>query len=318
MQTDTIQASLQPSAFNVPRMDAQVYSRPEKWKAYYELTKPGITKMVVMSASAGYYLAIPESVTSYFSSAQNIFFAALAVFGTTLVSSGSCALNHYIERDVDTSMKRTQRRPIPSGKILPAEALIFGVFLSTLGLLMLAFVNIPTLVLAAITLVSYIAVYTPLKRVSSLSTLVGAVPGALPAMGGWVAVTATLDVQSWILFLILFLWQIPHFLALSWMYRDDYAAGGFPMLAVTDEKGIMVALQSLLYTAFLVPVTLMLPVLGETGLIYTIGASIACGAFLFYGIQFLRKRNKIAARKMLLSSYFFLLGIIVLIFIDKV
>lgn len=299
-------------------MGTQAYSRPEKWKAYYELTKPGITKMVVMSASAGYYLAIPGSVVSYFSDAQHIFFALLAIIGTTLVSSGSCALNHYIERDVDTSMKRTHRRPIPAGKILPAEALIFGVFLSTLGLLMLAFVNIPTLVLAAVTLISYIAVYTPLKKVSSLSTLVGAVPGALPAMGGWVAVTGALDVQSWVLFLILFLWQIPHFLALSWMYRDDYAAGGFPMLAVTDEKGGMVALQSLLYMAFLVPVTLLLPALGETGLLYTVGAVIACGVFLFHGVKFFQKRNMVAARKMLLSSYFFLLGIIVLIFADKV
>lgn len=315
IQTDSIQTSL--PAFDLAMPERKVFSRPEKWRAYYELTKPGITKMVVLSASAGYYLAIPEQISTYFSSPQNIFHAFLAVVGTTLVSSGSCALNHYIEKDVDKLMKRTARRPIPSGKIVPAEALIFGTFLATLGLLMLAFVNIPTLILAAVTLVTYIAVYTPLKRISSLSTLVGAVPGALPAMGGWVAVSGSVDVQSWILFLILFFWQIPHFLALSWMYREDYASGGFPMLACTDTSGAMVARQTLLYIAFLLPATLMMTVLQETGMIYFAGALAACGVFLFHGVRFLRTVNVVNARKVLLSSYFFLMGVLVLMFADK-
>lgn len=318
IQTDRIQASLPSPTFDLARPDAKVFSRPEKWHAYYELTKPGITKMVVLSASAGYYLAIPESAATYFSSPQHIFHAFLAVIGTTLVSSGSCALNHYIEKDVDRSMKRTSRRPIPSGKIVPAEALIFGTFLSTIGLLMLAFVNIPTLILAAVTLVTYIAVYTPLKRITSLSTLVGAVPGALPAMGGWVAVSGAVDVQAWVLFLILFFWQIPHFLALSWMYRDDYAAGGFPMLACTDTSGVMVARQIVLYIAFLLPVTLMMTVLHETGPVYFVGSLVACGIFLFHGVRFMRAVSAVHARKVLLSSYFFLMGVIILMFADKI
>lgn len=296
---------------------APAFPRTERWRAFHELTKPGITKMVVLSASAGYYLAIPTGIAEYFSSPQNVFHAVLAVLGTTLVSGGSCALNHYVERDIDGEMKRTQRRPLPSGKIVPAEALIFGAFLSTLGLLMLAFVNIPTLLLAVATLVSYVAVYTPLKRVTSLSTLVGAVPGALPAMGGWVAVTGAVDTPSVVLFLILFFWQIPHFLALSWMYREDYASGGFPMLSVTDPTGALVARQTLLYIVSLVPVSLMLTLLQETGAVYALGVLAACGVFLYHGIRFWRKVSVLHARKVLLSSYVFLLGVIVLIFADK-
>ncbi len=292
-------------------------SRTERWRAFYELTKPGITKMVVLSASAGYYLAVPMGAAEYFSSPQNIFHAVLAVIGTTLVSGGSCALNHFMEREYDADMNRTKRRPLPSGKLVPAEALIFGTFLSVIGLLMLAFVNIPTLLLAVATLVSYIAVYTPMKRVTSLSTLVGAIPGALPALGGWVAVRGTADAPGLVLFLVLFFWQIPHFLALSWMYREDYAEGGFPMLSVTDPTGVLVARQTLIYIAALVPISLMLTALQETGLIYFAGVLVVSGIFLYHGIRFLKSASKLHARKVLLSSYAFLLGVIVLVFADK-
>ena len=305
----SIQASAPAHGVSIPRT--------ERWQAFYELTKPGITKMVVLSSVAGYYLAIPTGVAEYFSSAQNIFHAVLAVIGTTLVSGGSCALNHFMERDYDAEMQRTKRRPLPSGKLVPADALIFGTFLAVIGLLMLAFVNIPTLLLAVATIVSYNAVYTPMKRVTSLSTLVGAIPGALPALGGWVAVRGTADAPGLIMFLILFFWQIPHFLALSWMYREDYAEGGFPMLSVTDPTGVIVARQTLIYIAALVPVSLMLTALKETGLVYFAGVLVVCGIFLFHGVRFLQSPSKLYARKVLLSSYVFLLGVIMLVFADK-
>lgn len=312
MQAETAQQEISDSEINVLNLP----SRGGKWKAYLELTKPGITKMVVLSTFAGYYLAVPN-LRVYFSEPSNIVHCILTIIGTTIVSAGSCALNHYAERDYDKLMKRTMNRPIPTGKITPTSGLIFGIVLTALGMFMLLFVNFFVLFLAAATVVSYVAIYTPMKRWSSLSTLVGGIPGALPAMAGWIAVTGMMSTQAFVMFLILFFWQIPHFLALSWMYRTDYERGGFPMLAVLDKDGKAVAWQAVLYTLVLIPVSLSLTMLGATGEIYFVGALVLGLVFLAFAVQLLRNVNAQNARKLLLSSYFFLMVLMILMFADK-
>ncbi len=291
-------------------------SRVAKWKAYSELSKPGITKMVVLTASAGYYLAL-ESPLAYFQQLNHIFHFLFTVIGITAVSSGSCALNHWLERDLDARMKRTARRPIPSGKIQASEAFIFGLVLSAVGLIMLAFINFLTVSLALITLLGYVAVYTPMKRYSEYNTLVGAVPGALPAMGGWVAVSGEMTVGALLMFLILFCWQMPHFLSLSWMYRKDYAEPGFKMLAVRDQNGRLVARQILIYALLLLIPSLALAALNITGYVYAAGTTALCALMLYYALRHMRAISVPNARKVLMSSYLFLLGIILLMFIDK-
>lgn len=285
--------------------------------AYYELTKPGITKMVVLSASAGYYLALPQPL-EHFAKTANVVNLIITVVGTTLIAAGSCALNNYIERDYDKLMKRTMNRPLPSGRLQPIQALIFGISISLLGLVLLALTNWLVVALAVATLISYVVVYTPLKRKTTLSLLVGGIPGAIPTLGGWAAAVGGLSEGAWILFGILFFWQLPHFLSLSWMYKQDYARGGFKMLAVIDEHGKTLATQSIAYILVLTATTVMLSIVGATGKIYLVAGIVLCGYFLFRGIQLFRDVSIINARKMLISSYLYLLGIIMLIFLDKV
>jgi protoheme IX farnesyltransferase len=285
--------------------------------AYYELTKPGITKMVVLSASAGYYLALSEP-SSHFSSSANIAKFILTILGTTLVSGGSCVLNNYIEREHDKLMHRTMKRPLPSGKISPSEALLFGIGISLTGLAILSFVHWYVVGLALLTLASYVAIYTPLKRKTTLSLPIGALPGALPTLGGWVAASGAISAHAWLLFGVLFFWQLPHFLSLSWIYKHDYARGGFKMLAVLDETGTLVARQALFYLAMLIVITALLAIVGITGWVYSVGSVFLCSYFFIAALRFRAERTAANARTMLLSSYFYLLGIIILIFIDKV
>lgn len=286
-------------------------------RAIYEMTKPGITKMVVMSSITGYVLALKDA-GSYFSEISGIAHLLLTVLGITLVSSGSCILNNAIEHSYDKLMNRTKNRPIPAGKIMPTEAVIAGLIISLLGLVMLVFINTLTAILALVTLVTYVGIYTPMKRVTSLATLVGGIPGALPIAGGWTALTGTFSIEAAVLFLVLFFWQIPHFLSLSWMYREDYARGGFPMLSVLDADGSMVARQSLVYVVALIPATAMLYIVNATGIIYLAGSLLFSVAFLYFAVRFQMHKTNINARKLLLSSYIFLLGFFALIFIDKI
>jgi protoheme IX farnesyltransferase len=285
--------------------------------AYYELTKPGITKMVVLSASAGYYLGL-EQPSVHFAQSGNVANLILTVLGTTFVAAGSCALNNYIERDYDKLMKRTMNRPLPSGKLMPFEAMMFGLAITGLGLFMLSFVHWMVVVLAVITFISYVAIYTPLKRKTTISLLVGGIPGAIPTIGGYVAASGSFGLNGWILFGILFFWQMPHFLSLSWIYKQDYARGRFKMLAVLDEDGSIVARQTLLYIAALTFVTLSLTVIGTTGMVYAVVSFLLCANFFYNAMQFQREVSPVNARKVLISSYFYLLGIIILIFVDKI
>src|SRR5262245_24531827 len=202
----------------------------DKFADYVSLTKPRVTLMVLITMLFGFYLGARGAVD------WTLLFCALA--GTAMVAGGTSALNQYLERELDAKMLRTRHRPLPAGRIQPIRALAFGVLISSAGLLLLAWrVNPVTALLAGFTLTTYVFLYTPLKQKSHLSTLVGAIPGALPPVGGWTAARGEIGIEAWVLFAILFLWQLPHFLAIAWMYREDYARGGFPMLPVIDPEG---------------------------------------------------------------------------------
>ena len=285
--------------------------------SYYEMTKPGITRMVVLSAAAGYYLGVPKA-SEHFAVAENVVNFFLAMLGTAFVSAGSCVLNNFMERDFDKLMKRTMLRPIPVGAVAPKSALFFGLILGLLGIVALSFVNMLTVGLAVITFILYVNIYTPLKRKTTLSLLIGGFPGALPALGGWTAATGSVGLGGFVFFALMFLWQMPHFLALSWMYKQDYERGGYQMLAVHDSTGKRLAQQTMLYILLLVPTTLALTFVRETGMVYFAGASVLCAVFFYFSLQLLRNTSVVNARKVLLSSYLYLVGIFILIFVDKI
>jgi protoheme IX farnesyltransferase len=267
--------------------------------AFFELTKPRLTSLVIMTTWLGFAFA------SHPMHYNVLFFHAL--IGSWLVASGAAVLNEFMERDLDALMKRTQSRPLPQKRLTPEAAFWFGLAISTIGVFELALcVNPLTSLLSLISLGSYLLVYTPLKTRTSLCTLVGAIPGAIPPVMGWTAARNSLDSGAYVLFGILFLWQLPHFLAIAWMYREDYARAGFPMLPVIDPDGASTARMIILYTAVLVPVTLMPARLGLAGFSYfwaalALGvAFFACGTFTaFY-------RTAASARRLLLASVLYL------------
>lgn len=282
---------------------------------YYELTKPGISKMVMMTTLAGYYLAIPEGISLLDGQvATNL---AVTILGTLAISSGSCVVNHILERDVDARMQRTAARPIPSGVISVRNAWVFATILSLGGAALLAMVNALTLVLAIITWFVYVSVYTPMKQRSSLAVIVGGIPGALPFMGGWTAFAGSLDAMAWVLFAILFFWQLPHFYALSWMYRNDYRKGGMVLRAIEDESGKTLAMQMTVTSVLTLAAAILPTILGSTGMLYLIGSSLL-GLFLTYkSFIFYKTPDTKSARTVLLASYAVLMGIVILMFIDK-
>jgi protoheme IX farnesyltransferase len=266
---------------------------------YLELTKPRLTSLVIFTTWLGFALA------SHPMRYGGLFFHTVA--GSWLVAAGAAVLNQYIERDLDAKMRRTMNRPLPQHRLLPPEALRFGVFLCAVGAIELAFcVNLLTCALSLLTLFSYLFVYTPLKTRTSLCTLVGAIPGAIPPVMGWTAAAGHLAPQAWVLFAILFLWQLPHFLAIAWMYREDYARAGFPMLPVVDPQGGSTARMILLYTVVLIPVTLMPARMGVAGLSYFCGALALGTAFLVCGAFTAIHRTAMNARRLLLASVIYL------------
>jgi protoheme IX farnesyltransferase len=280
-----------------------------RWTDFLELTKPRITSMVALTTAAGYLLTAPRPI--------DWLVLVHALLGTALVASGASALNQVIERRTDAQMRRTANRPLPAGRLQPEAALLFGVTLSLLGVSYLAMlVNVLTAVVGAVTLGLYVCVYTPMKRVSSLSTLVGAVPGAMPPMMGCTAAGGVLGVEAWILFGILFFWQMPHFLAIAWLYRSDYERGGFPLLALGHLPGIRTARQMVLYSAALIPVSLLPTVLGFTGLTYFVGAAVLGLVFLAYSFGFGLAQNAPAARRLLLASVVYLPVVLLLMVAD--
>ncbi|MCU0424660.1 MAG: heme o synthase [Candidatus Kapabacteria bacterium] len=314
---ETVQTNLTLVTDTASEKQASKVGFMSTFAAYYEMTKPGITRMVVLSAAAGYYLGVSKA-TEHFSDAVNVINFLLAMLGTALVSSGSCVLNNFMERDFDKLMKRTMQRPIPAGAVSPKAALFFGLALGAAGIAALSLVNLLTVGLAILTFVLYVNIYTPLKRKTTLSLIVGGFPGAFPALGGWTAATDSIGLGGFMFFLLMFFWQMPHFLALSWMYKQDYERGGYEMLAVHDQTGKNLAWQTVGYILLLIPSTLALTFVRETGMVYLVGASLLCAVFLYFSIQLLRHVSVVNARKVLLSSYLYLVGIFILIFVDKV
>lgn len=302
-------------------IDAQaeqtVVARPSIVRDYYELTKPGITQMVAMTTLAGYYLALPVDLATYLGAVSSWLHFFMTMLGTICVSSGSCVVNHILERHDDGRMKRTMTRPIPSGRISTSAAWVFGIALTFLGLGLLAVTNPLTVALAVITWASYVAVYTPLKKRTTIALYLGGVPGALPFAGGWTAVRGTMDAEAWALFAILFFWQIPHFLALSWMYRSDYATGGFVMHAVEDRHGRRVGIEMIVTSALTMASALLPTLLGMTGMLTGIVAVAGGGWLVFESWRFLLDRQTASARRVLLTSYAVLMGVVVLMFLDK-
>ncbi len=276
-----------------------------------ELTKPRIALMVVLTAGIGILLASNGRVDPSL--------VVHALLGTGLVAAGSGALNHLIERDLDALMRRTADRPLPAGRMGSDAALLFGVALSVAGLVELTLaVNLLTALLGAAALAGYIFVYTPLKRVSPLATIIGAVPGALPPVMGWTAVAGRIDPGAWVLFGILFFWQLPHFLAIAWMCRDDYARAGFPMLPVVQPDGRSTARQMILYGAALVPMSLLPSILGLTGATYFLGAFVLGFFFLAVCVTFALSYSLAAARRVLLVSVVYLPAVLAVMVLDRI
>jgi protoheme IX farnesyltransferase len=281
-----------------------------KFSDYLELTKPRVTLMVLITMLFGFYLGARGEM--------DWILLAHALIGTALVAGGTSALNQYLERDIDAKMLRTKNRPLPAGRLQPHEALAFSVTISIAGLAhLLIMVNWLTAFLAAATLISYVFIYTPLKQKNSLSTIVGAIPGALPPLGGWAAARNDLSIEGWILFAILFIWQLPHFLAIAWIYREDYRRGGLPMLTVVDPEGDSAGRQIISNCLALLPVSLLPTIVGMAGKFYFVGALALSLFFLGCGVAVMRHRSNATFRRLLRASLLYLPMLLALMALDK-
>jgi protoheme IX farnesyltransferase len=281
-----------------------------RFVAYAELTKPRIAVMVLFTVLIGAVLATTGRI--------DLLLLVHTVLGTALVAAGASTLNMYLERRADARMHRTEGRPLPAGRLRPREALLFG---SALGIggtayLWAALPQAWAALVAAVTFVTYVFVYTPLKRVTPLNTLVGAVPGALPPLIGWTAVRGSLDVEAVGLFLIVFLWQVPHFLAIAWIHREDYARGGFRMLPSVDPDGRLTARNMVVYCLALVPASLVPALGGRVGLVYVAAAPLLGLAFFACTLGFLRGATTANARRVLRGSLLYLPAVLALLLID--
>ncbi len=284
---------------------------PGRFRDIYELTKPRITFLVAVTAAMGFVVGSGADV-------DWIEFA-WTVIGTALVSAGASAFNHHGERAVDALMERTRNRPLPSGRMRPKWAMAVGITASAAGIAALGW-RTSTLAafLGLVALVSYVWVYTPLKRLSGIATLVGAVPGALPPVMGWAAARGELGAGAWALFGILFFWQLPHFMAIAWMCRDDYARAGLQMLPVIAPDGRSAARQAVLYAAALVPVSLLPTVLGVAGWAYLVAGLVLSLALLGAAVGFLRSVEERTAKRLLMASVFYLPALCLALVLDRV
>jgi len=266
---------------------------------YLALTKPRITLLVVLTALAGYLVGARSPFRT--------FTWLHLTLGVMCLSAGISTLNQYLERRIDGLMRRTKGRPLPSGRIEPVRALIFGVGLSTIGELYLYLaINPLTAICGAVAFASYLFLYTPLKTRSSLSTAVGAIPGAIPPLMGWVAARGELSLEGWVLFAILFLWQFPHFLAIAWLYREDYARAGICMLPVVEPEGDVTGQQIVNYTLLLLPVSLIPAWLGLAGGIYAGGAVLLGVGLLYVSVRTALSISRQQARRLLQASVAYL------------
>jgi heme o synthase len=267
--------------------------------AYLDLTKPRITFLIVLTAAAGFCLGAKGSL-DYLQFTH-------AMLGIALLSSGIATLNQYMERELDALMRRTMTRPLPSGKLAPVEALVFGVGLTIIAEVYLALLVNPLTALFGLAVIAgYLFMYTPLKTRTTLSTAVGAFPGALPPLMGWTAASNEVTTGAWVLFAILFLWQFPHFLAIAWMYREDYGRAGIRMLPVVEPEGRVTGQQIVVYTLMLLPVSLLPTLLGISGRVYFYGAILLGSLFLLSSISAALSKTRQQARRLLLASVLYL------------
>jgi len=260
-----------------------------KWWSYVVLTKPDVTFLVVITTVAGFYLGSRGPL--------DWLLLLHTLCGTMLVAGGTAALNQYVERDMDAMMRRTALRPLPTGQLRPREVLVFGVGAIVIGFVwLLAKVNVLAALIALATCLLYLGAYTPLKKRTPLATAVGAFPGALPPLIGWAAATGSVSLGGWILFAILFFWQFPHFMAIAWMYREDYARAGIKMLPVVDPKGDATFAQVIWTSAVLVPTSLLPSLAGIAGIRYFFGALVLGMILLQAGLWANRTRTNVRAK----------------------
>ena len=280
-----------------------------KFSAFIELTKPRITILILISTALGYYLA-ESAMINYL----NFFYTIL---GTAILSGGAGTINHCIERDLDMLMDRTKSRPIPTGLILIKTALNFGLAQSIIGFAILwVFVNQLTATLGLATILLYLFVYTPLKKITWLNTTIGAIPGAMPALGGWAASVNELSPNAWILFAILFLWQHPHFYAIAIMCKDDYERAGFKMLPVIEKENHRTNRQIIWHAFLLIPVSLYFVVTGALGIFYFWGALLLGIVYLISSIPLLKESSIKNAKLLLRTSVAYLPLLLIIILID--
>lgn len=279
-------------------------------RVYVELTKARLSALVVLTTAVGFILAMPVGV--------DWLKLVLTIVGTALSAGSAAALNQFCEIARDASMHRTADRPLPAGRISPRHGLIAGLLMGVAGVGVLAsFVNQPTALLSLLTIVIYIGLYTPLKVRSTFNTLVGAVCGAIPPMIGWVAVTGTPDPGAWVLGAILFIWQLPHFLALAWMYREDYARGGFMMLPQVDPNGRITAQVIVVTSLLLLPLGIVSTMIGIAGWLLAAGSIVLALWMVMLGVRFLQYRTDANARKVFLASIVYLPLLLILFVIDR-
>jgi len=282
--------------------------------SYIELTKPRIAMMVVVTASIGYFLGANEAGTNF-----GVSYYLMAMLGTGLAGCGASVLNQYIERDVDGKMNRTKGRPLPSGVISPAAALYLGVAMVMGGMaLLLIKVNLWTAFLVLQSAFLYVLVYTPMKRLTWWNTSVGAIPGAMPMLIGWAAATNSVSSPGpWILFAVLYIWQHPHFFAIAWMYREDYARGNLKMLPVVKPDGKSMFAQVIGFSVVMLPVSLLPTIIGMSGWLY-FGGALALGVmFLAYSVVFNRERDERSARTLMRASLIYLPLLLIVIALDS-
>ena len=284
----------------------------KSWLAVFsDLVKARLTLLVLLTTLVGFYMGYPGPL--------DLLLLLHTMLGTALIAAGASALNQLLEREHDAKMERTEDRPLPSGRLQPGTVLLFGGISAGLGLLYLAAaVNPLTSLLGAATLGSYLFIYTPLKRVTTLNTVVGAIPGALPPLMGWAAARGEISPGGWALFAILFFWQLPHFLAIAWIYREQYERAGFVMLPVVDPSGERTGRQAVSHTLGLLPFSLCPFVFHLVGPVYLAGALLLGAAYLWFAIQFSRQLSLTAARRLFFMSITYLPLLLGLMVLDKV
>lgn len=294
------------------KMESATADRPFLWKlpAFFELTKPRVIRSVILTSAVGFYLAS--------SGRLDLLLLFHTLVGTTLLSGGAAVLNEFLEREADGRMRRTCSRPLPSGRLSEGDALIAGSILIVVGSVYLALLtNLLAAFLGCVTLAVYLLVYTPLKMKTPICTTIGAIPGAIPPLIGWAAAKGSLDSHALLLFAILFAWQFPHFLAISWLYKEDYKRAGFAMLSSIDPDGRRTGRRILIFTVILFGLSVVPVTSGLTGTVYLVGALVLGSVFLWFGFEAALFRTTTAARHVLMASVVYLPLLLFLMVIDK-